>query len=231
MDKEKVLKLAKLARINVSDEEAENLTQEFESILNYVSDLKVAINNKQPTIDNKGKKNFPNRKVLGVLIPTAEECAKYKRVGILGTLGTIASNTFPKEIKKLNKKVKVFQNPAPMLVPLAEEGEKTLAKQFILKYLKPFLHKKLDVVALGCTHYPFYKSEIKKILGPKIKVISQDEIIPKKLKNYFVQHPEIEKKLAKNRKAKILVTDITPNIKKLSQKWFGKNIKPELVNL
>jgi|SRR3989344_2898502 len=176
-------------------------------------------------------KNFPNRKVLGVLIPTAEECAKYKRVGILGTLGTIASNTFPKEIKKLNKKVKVFQNPAPMLVPLAEEGEKTLAKQFILKYLKPFLHKKLDVVALGCTHYPFYKSEIKKILGPKIKVISQDEIIPKKLKNYFVQHPEIEKKLAKNRKAKILVTDITPNIKKLSQKWFGKNIKPELVNL
>ena len=59
-----MLKLAKLARINVSDEEAENLTQEFESILNYVSDLKVAINNKQPTIDNKGKKNFPNRNVM-----------------------------------------------------------------------------------------------------------------------------------------------------------------------
>ena len=71
------------------------------------------------------------------------------------------------------------------LVPYIEEGEKVLAKQFILKYLKPFLHKKLDAVALGCTHYPFYKSEIKKILGPKIKVISQDEIIPKKLKNYF----------------------------------------------
>jgi len=171
------------------------------------------------------------RKILGVLIPTAEEAVKYKRVGILGTLGTITSNTFPKEIKKISKKTQVFQNFAPMLVPLIEEGEKVLAKQFILKYLKPFLNKKLNAVALGCTHYPFYKNEIKKILGPKIKVISQDEIIPKKLKNYFARHPEIEKKLAKNKKVKILVTDITPNIKKLSQKWFGKNIKPELVNL
>jgi len=200
------------------------------------------------------------RKILGVLIPTAEECAKYKRVGILGTAGTINSNTFPKEIKKRNLLLfhgshsnletikestvayaekstssfsftRVFQNSAPMLVPLIEEGEKVLAKQFIKKYLKPFLNKKLDAVALGCTHYPFYKNEIKKILSKKVRVISQDEIIPKKLKDYFMRHPEIEKKLAKNRKAKILVTDITPNIKKLSQKWFGKNTRPELVNL
>ena len=98
------------------------------------------------------------------------------------------------------------------------------------KYLKPFSHKKLDALVLGCTHYPFYKNEIKKIIGKKVKIISQDEIIPKKLKNYFVRHPEIEKRLSKNRKARILVTDITPNIKKLSQKWFGKT-KPELIYL
>lgn len=171
------------------------------------------------------------RKILGVLIPTAEECAKYKRVGILGTLGTVTSNTFPNEIKKINKNVKVFQSTAPMLVPLIEEGEKILAVQFIKKYLKPFLNKKLDAVALGCTHYPFYKNEIKKVLGSKVKVLSQDEIIPKKLKDYFARHGDIEKKLAKNKKARILVTDITPNIKKLSQKWFGKKTKPELINL
>ena len=170
------------------------------------------------------------RKILGVLIPTAEECAKYKKVGILGTIGTVTSNTFPKEIKKISRKTKVFQNSAPMLVPLIEEGEKILAKQFILKYLKPFLNKKLDVVALGCTHYPFYKNEIKKVLGKKVKIISQDEIISEKLKDYFVRHPEIEKKLAKNGKAKILVTDTTKNIIKLSNKWFGKNTKPKLIN-
>jgi glutamate racemase len=129
-----------------------------------------------------------------------------------------------------------------MLVPLIEEGEKVLAVQFIKKYLKPFLNKKLDAMALGCTHYPFYKNEIKKVLGKKVKVISQDEIIPKKLKEYFVRHPEVEKKLTKRKKqtpnesgasygARILVTDITPNIKKLSKKWFGKNTKPELIHL
>ena len=200
------------------------------------------------------------RKILGVLIPTAEECAKYKRVGILGTTGTINSNAFPKEIRKENLLLfhgshsnlnvvhesniayagkrasspsftRVFQNSAPMLVPLIEEGEKALAKEFLKKYLKPFLNKKLDAVALGCTHYPFYKSEIKKILGKKMKVISQDEIIPKKLKEYLTRHPEIVKKLAQKGKAKILVTDITPNIKKLSQKWFGNKTKPELVNI
>ncbi|MCX6751235.1 MAG: glutamate racemase [Candidatus Nomurabacteria bacterium] len=178
------------------------------------------------------------RKILGVLIPTAEECAKYEKVGILGTLGTVSSDTFPREIKKINKKTRVFQSAAPMLVPLIEEGEKVLAKQFIKKYLKPFLNKKLDAVVLGCTHYPFYKNEIKKVLNKgsksakgRTRVISQDEIIPKKLKEYFVRHPEIEKKLAKNKKAKILVTDITPNIKKLSQKWFGKNTRPELIHL
>jgi glutamate racemase len=205
-------------------------------------------------------KNFPDRKVLGVLIPTAEECAKYKRVGILGTSGTVSSNSFPKEIKKRNLLLfhgshsnlnvvtesniayaekstssfslsKVFQNSAPMLVPLIEEGEKILAKQFILKYLKPFLNKKLDAVALGCTHYPFYKNEIRKILGSKVIVISQDEIIPKKLKEYFIRHREIEKKLSKNSKAKILVTDITKSVEKLSKKWFGGNTKPKLIHL
>lgn len=176
-------------------------------------------------------KNFPNRKVLGVLIPTAEECAKYKKVGILGTAGTVASNTFPREIKKLSKRTIVFQNPAPMLVALAEEGEKVLAKPFLEKYLKPLITKKPEAIALGCTHYPYFKKEIRKIAGKKIKVLSQDEIIPKKLKDYFARHPEIEQKLSKGKSAKILVTDITRNVSVLTKKWFGENTKPKLIKL
>jgi glutamate racemase len=176
-------------------------------------------------------KNFPDRKVLGVLIPAVEECARFKSVGVLGTLGTISSNTFPIEIKKIGKNIKVFQNPAPMLVPLAEEGERVLAKQFIIKYLKPLLAKKPEAIVLGCTHYPIFKSEFKKLLPRGVKLISQDEIVPKKLKNYLLRHPEIENKLAKNKKAKILVTDMTKNVLKLSKEWFGDKTKPELINL
>jgi len=178
-----------------------------------------------------------NKKVLGVLIPAAEEASNFERVGVLGTRGTVASNTFVKEIKKLNKKCKVYQNPAPALVPLAEEGENLLAIPFIKKYLKPLSDKNIDVLVLGCTHYPIFKKEIKKILMKSarhakggVEIISQDEIIPKKLKEYLENHAEITKKLSKHKTVKILVTDITSNISKLSGKWFGK-VKPKLVSI
>lgn len=215
-------------------------------------------------------KNFPDRKVLGVLIPSAEECAKYERVGVLATRGTVASNSFPDEIRKISENVKnadfgfsrvlgsallhnrpqpdhsknqsprslklreltkVFQNPAPMLVPLAEEGENALAREFLKKYLKPLLTKNIDALALGCTHYPIFKKEIKKIVGRNIKIISQDEIVPKKLKDYLARHKEFEKKLSKKSTTKILVTDITRSVEKLTQKWFGKNAEPRLVDI
>jgi glutamate racemase len=175
------------------------------------------------------------RKILGVLIPAAEEAAKFERIGAIGTLGTVSSGTFPKEIKKLNKNTRVFQNSAPMLVPLAEEGETKNVLPFIKKYLQPFAGKRIDALVLGCTHYPIFKKEIKKQLAQepflrrKIKIISQDEIIPQKLKEYFARHPEISKKLSKGKTAKILVTDKTQTIDKLARKWFGKKLKPELV--
>ncbi len=208
--------------------------------------------------------NFPDRKVLGVLIPTAEEVFNFKKIGILATSGTVSSGTFIEEIKKMQKmenmklkinkadkknkikkiKSKIYQNSAPMLVPLAEEGETDQAFIFIKKYLKPLLSKKIDALILGCTHYPLFKKDFKKMtnilnkykvadsgFNNSIKIISQDEIIPKKLKNYLKNHPKIEKNISKKGQAKILVTDITKNVEKLSKKWFGKNTKPELVNL
>ncbi len=176
-------------------------------------------------------KNFPNRRVLGVLIPGAEEAGKYKRVGVLATAGTVASNTFPKEIKKINIHTKVFQNPTPLLATLAEAGENVLAQHFIVKYLKPFAKKNLDALVLGCTHYPIFKNQIKKLLPKGVTIISQDELVPKKLESYFSQHPEIEKKISKRGKIKILVTDKTQTVDELTRKWFGKNINIKLVRL
>jgi glutamate racemase len=214
--------------------------------------------------------NFPQRKVLGVLIPAAEEASRFARVGVLGTLGTVSSGTFPSEIKKINlqrKKdltlfhgshsnlnvvdesniayaeksanhfflTKVFQNPAPILVPLAEEGETKNAVPFVKEYLKPFRNRNLDALVLGCTHYPIFKKEIKKeiakVTGKKIKIISQDEIIPKKLKEYLKKHPEIASRLSKNKKVKILVTDKTQTVNELTSKWFSKKINPKLVEI
>ncbi len=170
-------------------------------------------------------KNFKDRKILGVLIPAAEIASNYKRVGILATSSTVASDTFPIEIRKLNNQTKVFQNPAPMLVPLIEEGDIGLAKPFLLKYLKPFMGKNLDSIVLGCTHYPILKTEIKKIMSKNsknIKIISQDEIVPKRLKEYLERHKEIADKLSRNKSMKILVTDKTQNMDRLVKRWLSE---------
>jgi glutamate racemase len=97
--------------------------------------------------------------------------------------------------------------------------------------LKPLLNKKIDTLVLGCTHYPILKKEIRKIIGPKIKIISQDEIVPKKLKDYLVRHPEIETRLTKHSNTRILVTDKTKNMENVAKKWFGKSAKINLVEI
>jgi glutamate racemase len=180
----------------------------------------------------KLQKEYEGRaKVLGVLVPTAEIASNFKSVGVLATRGTVASNTFVKEIKKTNSHTKVFQNPAPMLVPLAEEGESKLALPFLLKYLKPLMGDGAEAIVLGCTHYPIFKKEFRKILGNNAKLISQDEIVPEKLKGYLSRHLEVSKKLSKKRTIKILVTDKTQNVELLTKKWFGKSAKPSLIKI
>lgn len=72
------------------------------------------------------KNNYPKRRVLGVVIPAAQaavEITKNNRVGVMATEGTVNSHSFEKEIKKLNPKIKVFQQGCPLLVPIVEAGE------------------------------------------------------------------------------------------------------------
>ena len=179
-------------------------------------------------------KHYPDRKILGIIIPTAEEAlkdAKIKRVGVIATQGTVNSNTYRRELKKIRADVAVFQQAAPTLVPLIESNAVRFVDPILRSYLQPLLKKKIDALILGCTHYPILKKEIKKICGKDIKIISSNEIISTKLANYLQRHPEIEKKLGKNKQRKFLVTEITHATKTLSEKWFGMDIKLKLVKL
>jgi glutamate racemase len=100
--------------------------------------------------------------------------------------------------------------------------------------LAPLLSKKINALVLGCTHYPIFKNQIKneimKEMGKSIKIISQDEVVPKKLEDYITRHPEIERKLSKNKKINILVTDRTDTVNVLTKKWFGK-VTPKLIKV
>jgi len=179
-------------------------------------------------------KHYPNRRVLGVIVPTVEEAStdkKIKSLGIIATLATINSRAFDKELKKRNKNIKVFSLATPLLVPLIENNDLKWSEAILKDYLKFFKVHKIETLLLGCTHYPIIKNIIRSLVGKKIKVISQDEIIPKKLKLYLNHHPEISKKLSHKGRVDILVTDMTNHIKLLARKWFSKNAKLRVIKL
>lgn len=169
-------------------------------------------------------KHYPNRKVLGVIIPTVEQtlAKPVKKIGVLATQSTVESKTFIREIKKRNRHVSIIQQAAPLLVPMVEAGELQYAKTIIASYLKRL--RTCDTIILGCTHYGILAQTIKKSLPQNTKLISQNTVIPQKLEYYLARHPEIETKLTKKRKRMFYVTDSTPTIRQKAATWFGSHI-------
>lgn len=174
--------------------------------------------------------HYPNKKVLGVIIPAAEfaaEKTKNKKIGVMATEGTVSSESFIRELLKVDGNVKVYQNSCPLLVPIVEAGEHNskITDIVLEKYLKPLVDSKIDTLILGCTHYGILESKIKRIVGKNISVISEEKIVAKKLKDYLSKHNEIESVLAKNGKREFYSTDLTKKFDVLGSKFFGKKIQ------
>ncbi|MCX6789424.1 MAG: glutamate racemase [Candidatus Gribaldobacteria bacterium] len=181
-------------------------------------------------------KHYFDCRVLGVLIPAAEQAVaktKNNRVGVIATSGAVNSLAFIREIKKIKPSIQVFQNPAPLLVPLVEEGEHNspMIDLAIAKYLKPLLQKNIDTLVLGCTHYGILEKKIKQIVGSKIAVISEGKVVAKKLADYLSRHPLIEQQLSRNGHLEFLTTDLTDKFQKLGSQFFGSDIKPRTIQL
>ncbi len=180
--------------------------------------------------------NYPDRKVLGVIIPTAEEVVeiinkwptrkrrKKNRVGLIGTEATIKSQTFDKELLKLNKKLEIHSQKAPLLVPLVEEGwlGRPETRKIIKKYLRPLKLKKINTLILGCTHYPVLLKTIKEIMGSQCQVINPPEAVGRKFQEYLRAHPEITEKLSQNKKRIFYTTDDPDKFEKLGPRFLGQ---------
>lgn len=179
---------------------------------------------------------YATKKVLGVLIPAAEEAVrktKNRRVGVIATRGTVASDTFVRELVKLESRIKVFQKACPLLVPLIEAGEHTSPETdtILKRYLRPLLQKDIDTLILGCTHYGILERKIRKIVGPDIAIISEARVVPGKLKAYLAKHTEIEEMLGKKSKITFFSSDRTDNFKRLGSKLFGRVLRVEKATL
>ena len=180
----------------------------------------------------------PDKRVLGVIRPTTEIVGKISKtghVGVLGTIGTITSESYPIEIAKFYPQLKVVQEACPMWVPIVENNEIETegADFYIKKNLDNLLGKddQIDTIILGCTHYPLLINKIKKHIPGNITLLSQGEIVADGLKDYLVRHPEMEKKCSKGNEIDFYTTDSTENFDRAASLFYGKPVKSKKLDL
>jgi glutamate racemase len=178
---------------------------------------------------------YPDHRVLGVLIPTVEEAvarSRMKRIGVIATEGTVTSQSFELELKKLDPRVSVVQQACPLLVPIIESGEQEWegTTMILRRYLAPFPGR-VDTLILGCTHYSILKEKIGAILGNGHELICSGQVTAAKLMDYLARHPEMESRLSRGGTRQYLTTDLTPRFAQLASLFMGQAVDSEVVEL
>lgn len=180
----------------------------------------------------------PNRRVLGVIRPTVEcigSITQSRHVGVLGTTGTIKSESYPLEIHKLFPDIAVSGEACPMWVPLVEynEAESPGADYFVRKHIDNLMHKDqhIDTIILGCTHYPLLIRKIETFTPEGVNIVSQGEYVAKSLKDYLRRHPEMENKCTKNGKLLFLTTEAEDKFSESASVFLDKSISVQRITL
>ena len=174
----------------------------------------------------------PDKRVLGVIRPTTEVLGQYTRtnkVGIVGTIGTVQSQSYPIEIAKFYPNIKVYQEACPMWVPLIENNEYDSegADYFIKKHLQHLLQqdKDIDTLLLACTHYPLLIEKLQQFTPSHISILSQGEIVAKSLADYLQRHPAIENKCLQTGSLAFYTTDDTKDFDNKARIFWGNKVE------
>ncbi len=185
-------------------------------------------------------KMAPEKRVLGVIRPSVEKVAEITKtghVGVLGTVGTVTSESYPIELEKWagGRVYSTVQEACPMWVPIVEnneietEGAEFFIRKNIYNILK--MDESLDTLILGCTHYPLLINSIKKYVPENINILQQGAIVAEKLVDYLFRHPEIDSKISKNGIIEFQTTEIAKNFEEKATLFLDKEVVAKTVHL
>jgi len=165
--------------------------------------------------------------VIGVIDPGAQEAVghtKNRRIGVIGTKGTIRSMAYERSIKKISPDTTVISRPCPLFVPIVEEGLENDDVAYLMaeKYLKDLKRSDIDVLVMGCTHYPALEKVIKKVMGKKVTIVHTGRETAKEVKN------TLEKKRLLNDKSRggceYFVTDAPEAFEEIGGRLLGERL-------
>jgi glutamate racemase len=179
-----------------------------------------------------------NKRVLGVLRPTTESVGQFtqsKHVGILGTVGTIKSDSYKIEIAKFFPNIQVNQEACPIWVHLVEndllnaEGTDFFVNYHIQRLLEK--DNQIDAILLACTHYPLLLDSIQKAVPQNVKIISQGDLVAEKLVDYLKRHPEIANNILKDGQKEFYTTDQFNDFDAKAGKFYGESVFAKRVEI
>jgi len=192
-----------------------------------VKAIVVACNSSSSAAYSYLKKNY-SVPIIDVIQPAAEKAVSLNRnhkIGVIATQATVASKAYEAAIWSIDKKVKVFSQACPLLVPFVEEGvlEGKLIEMVLTRYLNPILEHKIDTLILGCTHYPLLKRVIQKVVGPKVKLIDSAPAAVGKLKSLLIQTNGSRSEKKKG-DLQVFVSDLPNTFRSVGARFLGENL-------
>lgn len=172
--------------------------------------------------------------VVGVVEPgckAAFEHSADKRVGVIGTRGTIAAGAYRKGLLALDSQIEVFEKACPLLAPMVEEGftEGPLVELLLQEYLNELVDSGVDTLVLGCTHYPLLKNAIHSVLGGRIDVLDSAWWTARMVKELLKEEGTLSFTDEKN--CHYFATDLTDQFQDLAQLFLHDNAKMEEIDL
>ncbi len=178
---------------------------------------------------------YPYQRVLGVIRPTAESLGQFsttQSVGILGTQGTVKSQSYIIEAQKFYPHLSIYQQACPTWVDFIENGKHNSeeAKKQIANDVNELLAQdtQIDCILLACTHYPLIAHHIRKLLPSSVSLLEQGDIVANKLLDYLHRHQEIDihcKKTEKQNSTTVfLTTGNADNFKRHATSFYNKEI-------
>ncbi len=187
--------------------------------------------NDLPTID-------ASRRVLGVIRPTVERLAQISvngNIGVLGTAGTVRSESYDMEIAKLYPEFTTTSHACPMWVPLVEnhESNSSGADFFIKKDVDELFgaNPDIDTVLLACTHFPILYDKIREHVPGEASVVCQGEIVAESLEDYLKRHPEMESRCNQGGSCRYLTTENPDSFSSLARIFLDEPVCVEHIDL
>lgn len=184
----------------------------------HVSMIVIACNTSSALALEALRKEYDGIRIHDVIAPGARKAVSLTRtgrIGVIGTHATIRSGAYEREIYGLSTDVRVYCKPCPLFVPLAEEGwlDRPATVEIAREYLLPLKKEGIDVLILGCTHYPVLRETIRLVMGERVSIVDSGRCCAETVRNEMA----LRKRRTRGGRVKYFVSDMPERFQEIGR--------------